>query len=75
MAVVIINPDEAVIGPEDTIGLTLTPAPGTDISNVEWVQTNPIGTITPGATPEVATFKPTAAGTTGIYAKCDVAIL
>jgi len=68
MAVVIINPDEAVIGPDDTIGLTLTPAPGTVISNVEWFQTNPIGVITPGATPNIATFKPTATGTTNIYA-------
>ena len=60
---------QATINIDGTIGLVLTPAPGTAISNVEWFQTNPIGTITPGATPEVATFKPTAAGTTGIYAK------
>jgi hypothetical protein len=67
--------DTASIDLEETIGLVLTPAPGTAISNVEWVQTNEIGTITPGETPETATFKPSAAGTTGIYAKCQVAIL
>ena len=72
MSVAIINPDEAVIGPEDTIGLTLTPAPGTVISDVQWFQTNPIGVITPGATPNIARFKPTGLGTTGIYAKAVV---
>lgn len=66
---------QATINIDGTIGLTLTPASGTAISNVEWFQTNPIGTITPGATPEVATFKPSMAGITGIYAKCDVSIL
>ena len=66
---------QASIDLEETIGLVLTPAPGTSISSVEWVQTNPIGVITPGATPEVATFKPSTVGTTGIYAKCDVVIL
>jgi len=68
MSVTILNPDTAIIGPDDTIGLTLTPAPGTTISNVEWFQTNPIGVITPGSTPNVATFKPSGLGTTGIYA-------
>jgi hypothetical protein len=72
MAVVILNPDEAIIGPEDTIGLTLTPAPGTVISAVEWFQTNPIGVITPGSSPNVATFKPSTLGTTGIYAKASI---
>ena len=66
---------EATINLDGTIGLVLTPAPFTSISSVEWVQTNPIGTITPGDTPLTATFKPSAAGTTGIYAKCDVSIL
>lgn len=68
MAVVILNPTTAVIGPNDTIGLTLTPSPGTTIVSAQWVQTNPIGTITPGATPNIARFKPTSEGTTGIYA-------
>ena len=62
----------ATINIDGTIGLTLTPAPGTAISNVEWFQTSPIGTITPGDTPETATFKPSEAGTTGIYAKATV---
>jgi hypothetical protein len=66
---------EATINLDGTIGLVLTPAPFTSISSVEWVQTNPIGTITPGATPLVATFKPAAAGTTDIYARCEVNIL
>jgi len=65
----------AEIDLQETIGLLLTPAPGTAIFNVQWFQTNPIGTITPGDTPEVATFKPSAAGTTGIYAKCEVVLL
>jgi hypothetical protein len=60
--------DVAVIDLAGDIGLVLTPAPGTAISNVQWFQTNPIGTITPGASPEVATFKPSKTGTTGIYA-------
>lgn len=58
----------ATINIDGSIGLLLTPSPGTTISNVQWFQTNPIGVITPGSTPEVATFKPSAAGTTGIYA-------
>ena len=52
----------------ETIGLLLTPAPGMAISDVKWFQTNPIGIITPGGTPNVATFKPTTTGTTAIYA-------
>lgn len=66
---------EATINLDGTIELVLTPAPFTTISSVEWVQTNPIGTITPGDTPLVATFKPSAAGTTVIYAKCEINIL
>jgi hypothetical protein len=69
MSVTILNPSTAVIGPEDTIGLNLTPSPGNTISDVQWFQTNPIGVITPGSSPNVATFKPSALGTTSIYAK------
>jgi hypothetical protein len=66
---------KATINIDGTIGLVLTPAPFTAISNVQWFQTNPIGTITPSLTPETATFKPSGPGTTAIYAKCDVSIL
>jgi hypothetical protein len=66
---------QAIINIDGTIGLILTPAPGTSISNVQWFQTNPIGNIIPGATPEVATFKPSEPGITGIYVKCEVSIL
>jgi hypothetical protein len=65
----------ASIDLEETIELLLTPAPGTSISNVQWFQTNPIGTITLGKTPEMATFKPSAVGETGIFAKCEISIL
>jgi hypothetical protein len=66
------TPISAEIDLQETIGLLLTPAPGTAISNVQWFQTNPIGVITPGATPNIARFKPSQPGTTGIYAKAVV---
>ena len=58
----------ASIDLEESIGLLLTPSVGMALSDVKWFQTNPIGVITPGATPNVATFKPTTTGTTNIYA-------
>jgi hypothetical protein len=58
----------AEIDLQETIGLLLTPSAGMALSNVQWFQTNQIGVITPGGTPNVATFKPTTTVTTNIYA-------
>lgn len=82
MSVTILNPSTAVIGPEDTIGLTLTavskatgkPIPGAVISNVVWSQDNQIGEITPSGTPNQYIFTPSKQGIVDISAVADVAV-
>jgi hypothetical protein len=76
MSIVILNPSTAVIGPEDTIGLTLTavskvtgkPIPGAVISNVVWSQDTPIGVITASGAPNAYIFTPNKVGVVNITA-------
>jgi hypothetical protein len=65
---------EAEINIDGTIGLTLTPAPGTTISNVKWNQDNPIGQISPTSVPNKYLFTPSKAGVVKISATVDVKI-